>query len=110
MGDVYKGRVSNNPAEPYDLMVPWSVRLTNSGEYAHAASWNGGNIGARSTSNGCTNLNVKDAEWFYKFSQLGDVLTYANTGGKPMPSWDGYGDWNVTWSAWVAGGAVSASH
>jgi len=101
--------VSNNPAEPYDLMVPWSVRLTNSGEYAHAASWNGGNIGARSTSNGCTNLNVKDAEWFYRFSQLGDVLTYANTGGKPMPSWDGYGDWNVAWSAWVAGGAVSAS-
>ncbi|MBN9618840.1 MAG: L,D-transpeptidase, partial [Actinobacteria bacterium] len=40
--------VSNNPADPYDLMVPWSVRLTNSGEYAHAASWNGGNIGIRS--------------------------------------------------------------
>lgn len=101
--------ISTNPAHSYDLMVPWSVRLTNSGEYAHAASWNGGNIGSRSTSNGCTNLNVKDAEWFYKFSQLGDVLTYANTGGQKMPSWDGYGDWNVPWAAWQAGGAVSAS-
>jgi lipoprotein-anchoring transpeptidase ErfK/SrfK len=101
--------VSNNPADPYDLMVPWSVRLTNSGEYAHAASWNGGNIGARSTSNGCTNLNVADAQWFYNFSQIGDVLTYANTGGQKMPSWDGYGDWNLTWPIWQAGGVVSAS-
>jgi lipoprotein-anchoring transpeptidase ErfK/SrfK len=101
--------VSNNPADPYNLMVPWSVRLTNSGEYAHAASWNGGNIGSRSTSNGCTNLNVSDAKWFYMFSKIGDVLTYANTGGKKMPSWDGYGDWNLPWGAWQTGGAVSAT-
>lgn len=98
--------VSNNPADRYDLMVPWSVRLTNSGEYAHAASWNGGNIGIRSTSNGCTNLNVTDAKWFYQFSQIGDVVTYANTGGTRMPSWDGYGDWNLPWAAWQAGGIV----
>lgn len=100
--------VSNNPADPYDLMVPWSVRITNSGEYVHAASWNGGNIGVRSTSNGCTNLNVGDAEWFYKFARIGDVLTYANTGGTTMPSWDGFGDWNLPWSAWQVGGAVAS--
>ena len=102
--------VSTNPAEPYDLVVPWSVRLTNSGEYVHSASWNGGNIGNRSTSNGCTNLTVKDAQWFYKFSQVGDVVTYANTGGKKMPSWDGYGDWNVAWPQWQAGGAVTSTN
>ena len=95
-----------DPSDRYDLIVPWSVRLTASGEYAHAASWNGGNIGVRSTSNGCTNLNESDAKWFYAFSQIGDVLTYANTGGKRMPSWDGYGDWNLTWSAWTTGGLL----
>jgi lipoprotein-anchoring transpeptidase ErfK/SrfK len=99
--------VSNNPADPYDLIVPWSMRLTNSGEYAHSASWNGGNIGVRSTSNGCTNLNVNDAQWFYNFSQVGDVLTYTNTGGPQMPVWDGYGDWNVSWTAWQAGGILA---
>jgi len=98
--------VSNNPADRYDLMVPWSVRLTNSGEYAHSASWNGGNIGQRSTSNGCTNLNVADAQWFYNLSQIGDVVTYTNTGGTPMPSWDGYGDWTVPWSTWQSGGVL----
>jgi lipoprotein-anchoring transpeptidase ErfK/SrfK len=91
-------------ANPYSLDVPWSVRVTNSGEFVHAASWNGGNIGLRSTSHGCTNLNVGDAQWFYNFSMIGDVVTYTNTGtSNVMPSWDGFGDWNVPWSQWQAG-------
>ncbi len=99
---------SNNPADPYDEIVPWSARVTNSGEYVHSASWNGGNIGRRSTSNGCTNLNVGDAKWFYKFAVVGDVVTYKNTGGKVMPSWDGYGDWNLSWSDWQNGDSIQA--
>jgi lipoprotein-anchoring transpeptidase ErfK/SrfK len=67
-------------ANPYSLEVPWSVRLTNSGEFVHAAAWNTGNIGSRSTSHGCTNLTVADAQWFYNFSIIGDVVTYSNTG------------------------------
>lgn len=100
--------MSNAPGNTYDEIVPWSIRVTNSGEYVHAASWNTGNIGSRSTSNGCTNLNVDDAKWFYGFSHIGDVVTYANTGGSPMPSWDGYGDWNVDWATWQRGGVVAA--
>jgi lipoprotein-anchoring transpeptidase ErfK/SrfK len=91
-------------SNPYSLDVPWSVRLTNSGEFVHAAAWNGGNIGSRNTSHGCTNLNVADAQWFYNFSVIGDVLTYTNTGANgAMPSWDGYGDWNVPWPQWQQG-------
>ncbi len=79
----------------YDLIVPWSVRITNGGEYVHAAAWNGKNIGARSTSDGCTNLNTPDAEAFYKFSRIGDVVIYTNTGGPADKPYDGYGDWNL---------------
>lgn len=90
---------------PYSLNVPWSVRLTNSGEFIHAAAWNTGNIGSRSTSHGCTNLTVANAETFYKFAVIGDVVTYTNTGtSNQMPSWDGFGDWNVSWSDWQSGG------
>src|ERR1700759_3427228 len=96
-------------SDRYDLIVPWSVRITQSGEYVHAASWNGGNIGRRSTSNGCTNLNVSAAKWFYGFAQVGDVLNYVNTGGSPMPSWDGFGDWNVSAAQWATGGLVSTT-
>jgi lipoprotein-anchoring transpeptidase ErfK/SrfK len=91
-------------ANPYSLDVPWSVRLTNSGEFVHAAAWNTGNIGSRSTSHGCTNLTVADAKWFYNFAVIGDVVTYTNTGAtQQMPSWDGFGDWNVPWSIWSEG-------
>ncbi len=100
-------RMKSEPGQPYySLDVPWSVRLTNSGEFVHAASWNGGNIGVRSTSHGCTNLTVEDAKRYFQFARLGDVFTYTNTGGPPMPSWDGYGDWNVSWPAWRAGGIL----
>lgn len=110
----------NNPVEmksapgdphPYDIMVPWSVRITNSGEFIHAAKWNGGNIGSRNTSHGCTNLNPGDAEWFYDFSIPGDVVDYpdANSAGTAQPSWDGWGWWNVSWSQWTNGGLLNPS-
>jgi lipoprotein-anchoring transpeptidase ErfK/SrfK len=90
--------------DPYHINVPWSVRVTNSGEFIHAAAWNTGNIGSRSTSHGCTNLTVADAQWFYGFAVIGDVVTYSNTGtSNVMPSWDGFGDWNVPWSEWEQG-------
>lgn len=90
----------------YDLLVPWSVRVTNSGEYVHAASWNTGNIGIRNTSHGCTNLDVNDAHWFYRFSLVGDVVQYPNASGPTMPSWDGWGWWNLPWSVWSQGGLL----
>jgi lipoprotein-anchoring transpeptidase ErfK/SrfK len=101
--------VGTTPGDTYDEEVPFSVRLTNSGEFIHAASWNGGNIGQRSTSHGCTNLNVSDAQHFFDFAQIGDVAIYTNTGGPTMPSWDGYGDWNLPWSTWQSGGLAPTS-
>jgi lipoprotein-anchoring transpeptidase ErfK/SrfK len=85
--------------------VQWSVRITESGEYLHAAPWNNG-IGERSTSNGCTNLHTDDASWFYHFSQIGDVVQYVHTDGSRMPTWDGLGDWNVPWAQWTQGGLL----
>ena len=91
----------------YDEQVPWSLRITNSGEYVHAAAWNS-QIGAVSTSNGCTNLSTEDAKWMFDFSSIGDVVTYPNAAGGTMPSWDGYGDWNLDWATWQSGGAFWA--
>lgn len=89
----------------YDEIVDWSVRVTRSGEYVHSAPWNG-LIGRTSTSNGCTNLFPDPAKWFYHFARVGDVVTYQNTGGTEMPSWDGFGDWNVSWPQWQQGGLL----
>jgi lipoprotein-anchoring transpeptidase ErfK/SrfK len=103
-------RMVSSPDSPdtYDEIVPWSVRITNSGEFVHAADWNLKNIGNHNTSNGCTNLNPDDAQWFYDFSQLGDVVVYkdANPKGTVQPSWDGWGWWNLTWGQWSRGGEL----
>lgn len=95
-----------NTAHTYDLMVDWSVRVTESGEYLHAAPWNS-RIGQVSTSDGCTNLSTADAKWYYNFSRVGDVVIHKNTGGDPLPLWDGYTDWNVSWSTWRKGGLLA---
>ncbi|HKC29494.1 MAG TPA: L,D-transpeptidase, partial [Jatrophihabitans sp.] len=86
-------------------IVDWSVRITRSGEYIHAAPWNS-NIGRMSTSNGCTNLFTADAKWFYGFAMVGDVANYPVTDGPLMPSWDGFGDWNLSWAQWSLGGLL----
>ena len=95
-----------NTAHTYDLMVDWSVRVTQSGEYLHAAPWNS-EIGQVSTSDGCTNLSVADAKWNYNFSRVGDVVVHEKTGGSPIQLWDGYTDWNVPWSTWQKGGLLA---
>ncbi len=100
------GDGKSGPSSVYNELVPFSVRVTLSGEFIHAAAWNTGNIGSRSTSNGCTNLTVGDAEWFYNFAQLGDVAVYTGTTGGPMPPLDGLGDWNVRWDTWKGGGLL----
>jgi lipoprotein-anchoring transpeptidase ErfK/SrfK len=101
--------MKSDPGEvpAYDVQVPWSVRITDSGEFIHDASWNG-QIGSANTSHGCTNLEPADAEWYYAWSQIGDPVTYTNTGtGTIIPAGDGWGDWNVDWNTWAQGGLLS---
>jgi lipoprotein-anchoring transpeptidase ErfK/SrfK len=103
-------RMISDPPPPapgaYNVLVPFSVRVTNSGEFVHAAPWNP-LVGQSDQSHGCTNLNVRDASWFYSFSKVGDVVrTLPGSGMPTMQTWDGWGDWNVSWSVWSAGGAL----
>jgi lipoprotein-anchoring transpeptidase ErfK/SrfK len=100
--------MKSDPGETpaYDIEVPWSVRVTNSGEFIHDAYWNG-QIGSQNLSHGCTNLSPADAEWYYGFAQIGDPVTWTNTGtSKVIPVGDGWGDWNLDWATWSAGGLV----
>ena len=87
-----------------DPHVKFTQRLTYGGEYLHSAPWNVGNIGRRSTSNGCTNLLPADAETLYNTFEIGDVFDYPNADGPPMDIGAGYGDWNLTWPQWQTGG------
>jgi lipoprotein-anchoring transpeptidase ErfK/SrfK len=92
----------------FDPHVRFTQRLTYSGEYLHSAPWNtpamGGSIGRANTSNGCTNLDPRDARKLYNLLEVGDVVQYPNADGPMMRMGEGYGDWNVPWPQWRTGG------
>lgn len=91
----------------YREKVLWDERISNDGEFVHAAPWSVNQQGSRNVSHGCVNLSPEDATWFYQHFGLGDVVEITNSGGEPLPVWDTYGDWIPTWSEWQAGSALS---
>ncbi|WP_414976096.1 L,D-transpeptidase [Gordonia sp. (in: high G+C Gram-positive bacteria)] len=87
----------------YSETVLWDERISNDGEYVHAAPWSVGQQGAANVSHGCVNLSTENAQWFYQHFGLGDVVEITNSGGGELPLDDTYGDWAVPWSTWQAG-------
>lgn len=89
----------------YKEVINWATRISNDGIYLHALDstvWAQGNT---NVSHGCLNLSTANAEWFFNFSQPGDVVEVRNTGGAPLQIWQN-GDWSVSWADWVAGSAL----
>jgi len=85
----------------YRVDVQYAVRTSNSGEFVHEASYNGA-IGSANTSNGCTNLRMDDAQWFFNNTLMGDILD--TTGTDREFEWDnGWGYWQKSWDEWLDG-------
>lgn len=87
-------------SDAYRLKVEYAMRLTNSGEFLHAAPWSVGSQGRRNVSHGCTGMSTANAAWLYTNSKQGDVVEYTGS-PRPMSLTNGYGDWNLSWSAWT---------
>lgn len=93
-------------AEAYDINdVKWAMRLTNSGEFIHAAPWSVGSQGRANVSHGCTGLSTDNAAWLYSMTRRGDVVEYVGT-DRPMEPDNGYGDWNISWPEYVEASAL----
>jgi lipoprotein-anchoring transpeptidase ErfK/SrfK len=88
--------------------VRWAMRLTNSGEFLHAAPWSVGSQGRANVSHGCTGMSTADAKWLYDRSRRGDVVEYVDS-PRPLEDRNGWTDWNVPWSTWTAGSALQAT-
>ncbi|MFF5035596.1 L,D-transpeptidase [Nocardia salmonicida] len=89
----------------YKETINWATRISTDGIYLHALEssiWAQGNT---NVSHGCLNLSPANAEWFFNFSQPGDVVEVRNTGGAPLEVWQN-GDWSVSWDQWQQGSAL----
>jgi lipoprotein-anchoring transpeptidase ErfK/SrfK len=88
----------------YSTVVSYAVRTTNSGEYVHEASSNP-SIGTANTSNGCTNLRMDDARWFFENTLVGDVLE--TTGTDREVEWDnGWSYFQLDFEEWLSTSAT----
>jgi len=90
------------PGHPdyYKLDVNYAVRFSNSGEFTHAAPWNG-SLGQANLSHGCVNMSTADAQWFYENSYMGDPLVVTGT-DRELEVDNGWGYWQRSWEEWLA--------
>ncbi|MFI1224309.1 MULTISPECIES: Ig-like domain-containing protein [unclassified Streptomyces] len=93
--------------DAYDKMVDYSMRLTWSGMYAHAAPWNAGYFGQANRSSGCVGMSDADAAALYGQVRVGDPFEMSGADAKgPVAEGNGYGAWNVPWADWAAKSAL----
>ena len=90
--------------EGYRTPVEYAVRVSDSGEFVHAAPWSVAQQGNTNVSHGCINMSTENAAWFFNFTQPGDVVEIRNSSAGDLRS-DIY-DWTIPWAEWQAGSAL----
>jgi lipoprotein-anchoring transpeptidase ErfK/SrfK len=107
--DAASTGVDRSDPDYYDISdVRWAMRVTNSGEFLHAAPWSVGSQGRENVSHGCVGMSTADAKWVYDRSRRGDVVRFVNS-SRRLEDNNGWTDWNVDWTDWEAGSALAAS-
>ncbi|MEV6042890.1 Ig-like domain-containing protein [Streptomyces xanthochromogenes] len=96
--------------DAYDKMVDYSMRLTWSGMYAHAAPWNASYFGSANKSSGCIGMSDANAKFVYDSVQVGDPFEITGDDAKDTQALNnGYGEWNLTYDAWKAKSALAGA-
>lgn len=97
--------IPRNSPDGYYEHVAWDTQISSTGEYVHAAPWSVGEQGSDNVSHGCINLSTANAQWFYGFSQRGDIVEVTGT---PRPPNDDIAmvDWKLPYDQWQAGSAL----
>jgi lipoprotein-anchoring transpeptidase ErfK/SrfK len=96
--------IACNKSDPnyYDLVLPWDVRLTWSGTFVHYSTGDP-QPGHSYGSHGCVHLSFADAKWYYELSKQGDPVTVTGSPRGKASGDNGYADYDVPWSLWLAG-------
>nr|WP_307831896.1 Ig-like domain-containing protein [Prauserella cavernicola] len=97
----------NNPGYGYtDFEVAWAVRISNNGEFTHAAPWSVGDQGNTNVSHGCVNLSDSDAKEYYDSALMGDPVEVEGSTQQLGPKDGDYHDWTYSWQDWLSMSAL----
>jgi lipoprotein-anchoring transpeptidase ErfK/SrfK len=97
LGDAYKG------------YYYWAVHITTSGTYVHQNPRADTYGGKENVTHGCVGLaDDGTAEDFYNQVIPGDVVKVVNS-TDTVAAGNGYGDWNLTWTQWLAGSTLKGA-
>jgi lipoprotein-anchoring transpeptidase ErfK/SrfK len=90
----------------YDIPdVRYAERVTNSGEFFHAAPWSTYAQGQYNVSHGCMGMSPDNAYWLFQRTHIGDVVIVTGTSRGLEPG-NGWTDWNVSWANYQKGSAL----
>ena len=96
---------SEDPGYYNILGVRWAMRLTNSGEFLHAAPWSVGSQGVANVSHGCAGMSTADAAWLFGQSKRGDVVKFINS-PRALDRGNGWTDWDMSYADFAKGSAL----
>jgi lipoprotein-anchoring transpeptidase ErfK/SrfK len=102
---VFDTREELGPEEGYRTEIDYAQRLTWGGEFIHAAPWSEGVQGRTNVSHGCVNVSMKDGNWLFANTRIGDPITVKGTERK-LQNGNGWTDWNMSWDEYVKGSAL----
>lgn len=95
-----------NSPNGYDELVYWDVNISDGGEFVHAAPWDIADQGHENVSHGCINVAPANAESFFNFSRIGDVIDVVGSPRPPNLGDHGTMDWNTPWADWTPAAVI----
>ncbi|MGH3752065.1 MAG: L,D-transpeptidase [Pseudonocardiaceae bacterium] len=99
----------SNPKYHYkDVKAQWAVRISNNGEFIHAAPWSVAQQGRTNVSHGCVNLSPANAAAVFDAVLPGDPVEIIGSSRQLGPRDGDYYDWTIPWVAWTAKSAFSS--
>lgn len=98
--------ISPGSSEYYDIPdVRYAQRITDSGEFLHAAPWSVYAQGHQNVSHGCVGMSTSNAQWLFGKTHIGDPVEVTGT-TRPQDPGNGWTDWDMSWQQYQAASAL----
>ena len=92
--------IPRNSPDGYYETVYWDVRISNSGEFVHAAPWSVGDQGRANVSHGCVNVSTHRCPVVLQL-QPGRRRRQVDDSPVQLEPTNGIGDWQIPWASWA---------